>query len=75
MNAITLCEGNISKIVLLDKATKKEVKNLGEFLPEEVAENICEQWGWNYCDEQGKSYWMEVVPQQLDKEMEVKLPS
>ena len=75
MNAITICEGNISKITLIDKASKKEVKTLEEFLPEEVAENIGEQWGWNYCDEQGKSYWMNVVPQQLNKEMEVKLPS
>ncbi len=75
MNTITICEGNISKITLIDKAAKKEVKTLEEFLPEGVAENICEQWGWNYCDEQGKSYWMEVVPQKFDKEMEVKLPS
>ena len=46
-------------VILTDKRTKT-TKILQENLTEREAESICEAWGWNYCDENGVSYWMSL---------------
>lgn len=47
------------RIILIDKETKEET-TLEDNVPEEKAERFCEMWGWNYSDENGKSYWLAV---------------
>jgi|GEM_PF-5456724 len=45
------------QVYLLDKDTGEKTMYI-DGLSEEEAESICEAWGWNYSDENGKSYWM-----------------
>lgn len=47
------------KVVIVDKRTK-ERKTIESNLTEKQAWSFCEAWGWNYIDENGKSYWLEV---------------
>lgn len=47
------------RIILIDKETKAETTLKGN-ISEEEAERFCEMWGWNYCNEQGKSYWLGI---------------
>lgn len=50
-------------VIYIDKETRKSHlydENLLD-LTEEEAENICEQWGWFYCDETDKTYWLSVT--------------
>ena len=47
------------RVLLRDKRTKEVAEVLAEGLTEKEAEGICEAWGWNYIDENGKSFWIE----------------
>lgn len=47
------------RVYTVNKCTKQRVEIIDEGLTERQAESICEAWGWNYCDEYGKSYWIE----------------
>lgn len=47
------------KVIIIDKVTKEE-QTLMDNLTEEQETKFCETWGWNYCNEQGKSYWLGV---------------
>ena len=51
------------KVVLIDKQTKVRTV-LQKGLSESEAESICEAWGWNYIDENGKSFWLEYGEEQ-----------
>lgn len=46
------------RVNIINKVTK-EVTVLYEELTEKEAVKFCEMWGWSYCDEHGKSYWLE----------------
>lgn len=47
------------RVILINKGNRQKVKAIAEHLTESQAERICSQWGWNYSDEQGISYWMD----------------
>lgn len=44
---------------LVDKRTKAR-KTIAENMTFDEAWSFCEAWGWNYIDENGKSFWLEV---------------
>lgn len=46
------------RVMIVDKITKERTL-LEDNLTEQQAEQICEEWGWNYIDEDGKSFWLE----------------
>ena len=46
------------RVLLVDKQNgESTVYQSG--LTEKEAESICEAWGWNFIDENGKSFWLE----------------
>lgn len=47
-------------IIIIDKVTKKE-QIIDAVKTEEQAESFCDAWGWNYCDERGKSYYIDYM--------------
>lgn len=47
------------KVVLVDKRTR-EKQTIEKNPTEEQAWSFCEAWGWNYIDENGKSFWLEI---------------
>ncbi len=49
---------NMYTVYIVNKKTKERTV-LYEHLPLFEAESECESWGWNYCDENGVSYWIE----------------
>ena len=45
-------------VYMVDKKTKERF--IYDYaLTERQAEKACEEWSWNYCDENGKSWWLE----------------
>jgi hypothetical protein len=46
-------------VYIVDKRTRAK-KVIEENLTEEQAWSFCEAWGWNYIDENGKSFWLEI---------------
>ena len=53
--------------VIEKKSRKKEL--FGSYETERKAERVCEQWGWNYIDENGVSHWMEYCEAVTKKEV------
>ena len=51
-------------VMATDKQTKEKTL-LERDMTREQAEQFCEMWGWNYCDEWGKSYWLSFEFQTL----------
>ena len=47
------------QVFIINKSTGQEVKVIESGLTKSQAESICEQWGWNYSDENGISFWMD----------------
>ena len=45
------------KVIAKQKRTR-EIQILANDIPEKEAERFCEMWGWNYCDENGISWWL-----------------
>ena len=46
------------KVLLIDKITREKIV-FEENLTEKQAMRICEEWGWSYCDENGRMFWLE----------------
>lgn len=44
-------------VYITDRKTK-EVQVLESGLTEKQAEKFCEEWGWMYTDENGKTFWL-----------------
>lgn len=59
------------RVLLVDKQSG-EYTVYQSGLTEKEAESICEAWGWNYIDENGKSYWMEYDYEVEEQEMSYK---
>ena len=51
-------------VMATDKKTKEKTM-LERDMTRKQAESFCEAWGWNYCDELGKSYWLSFEFQTL----------
>lgn len=51
-------------VMATDKKTKEKTM-LKRDLTRKQAEQFCEMWGWTYCDELGKSYWLSFEMQTL----------
>lgn len=47
------------QVYLISKKTRQRHKVIETNLTEEQASRICEQWGWNYCDEHGVNWWID----------------
>lgn len=47
------------KVVAVNKRTREETI-LEENLTEKQAWKFCEEWGWNYIDENSVSWWLEI---------------
>lgn len=45
-------------VIIIDRVTRKE-SILVNGISEKHAEQICEQWGWFYCDG-NKTYWLSM---------------
>lgn len=43
----------------INKLTRERVSIIATVETEEQASKICEEWGWNYCDENYLNYYME----------------
>ena len=52
------------QINIISKATGEKTVLESE-LTEKQAISFCEMWGWSYCDEYGKSYWLEWETQEV----------
>lgn len=48
----------------------EERKVIQSFKQKWQAERMCEQWGWEYCDE-NHSYWMDIEESAAYKESEI----
>jgi len=46
------------RVYTINKHTRQRVEILADNLTEYEAESFCESWGWNYCREDGYSFWM-----------------
>lgn len=49
------------EVFIINKTTGQPVKTIADHLTEARAQSICEEWGWNYCDEKGVSYWIDYA--------------
>lgn len=47
------------RVYTVSKSPHYRVDTIATGLTEEQAESFCESWGWNYCDEQGRSFWID----------------
>lgn len=61
-------------IYIIEKNTRKRTL-LDTVETERKAESFCEAWGWNYCDADGVSYWLEYVEAISKKEICLGNPS
>ena len=55
-------------VYIRDRATKERFV-YAEELTEKQAESMCEAWGWFYCDENGKTWYMEYDNENEEKTM------
>lgn len=53
------------RVVLVDKPTGSRIVYQSG-MTEAQAESVCEAWGWNYIDDDGKSYWIEYEEEEQE---------
>lgn len=47
------------RVYTVKKSNRQRVGIIATGLTEAQAQSICESWGWNYCDEDGVSFWID----------------
>lgn len=46
-------------VFAINKNNRQKAEVIASGVSEEEAIRICEQWGWNYCNEHGQSFWLD----------------
>lgn len=54
-------------VIAINKKTIETI-DLGKDLTKEEAETFCEMWGWNYCNDQGETFWLSITEQEQEKD-------
>ncbi len=47
------------RVYTYSKCNGQRVEVIAKGLTEKQAESFCESWGWNYCREDGCSFWID----------------
>lgn len=47
------------RIYTVSKITRQRTEVIITGLTEKEADSICSAWGWNYCNEEGISFWID----------------